>query len=70
MQSVDLSNVGDDSSLSKCHVGFKGPTYMIDLQVVGICTRGLLDYGVQVSLVQKEILTLIRRDRLNLPMDV
>ena len=47
----------------ECQVGVKGPTYKVDLVVGGIRTRGLLDYGVQVSLAWKELLPLIKEKR-------
>ena len=51
-----IHNVTVAEEESKCHMRRKGPTYKVDISVEGVQTRGLLDHGVQVSLIRKELL--------------
>jgi len=51
---------GDTDQLEPSQVATRGPTYKVDLTVDGVCTRGLLDHGAQVSLVRKELLPVIK----------
>ena len=52
-----MRNVSADK-LKDVH-NVRGPTYMVDIEVNGVKTRSFLDHGVQVTLVQKELLPVI-----------
>jgi len=67
-----------DVTASKCQVSSKGPTYKVNIIVDSVPIRGLLDHGAQVTLVRKELLSMIRKKlgskeqchSHNLPIDV
>jgi len=41
----------------------RGPVYKVDVEIEGVGTRVLLDHSVQVSLIWKQILPLIKERR-------